>query len=194
MGPVGLALVLIASILTVCVLFGLALVLLEIGLQAEAHPLHMARKVAASLARNPLLVSPTLGALWLLCGWEVPAPVEAFLKLLGGSASPCALAGLGLFLAEKREASVDWNFAGGLALAKLVLHPALTWVLADRVFDLAPDLTHAAVVLAALPTGTGPFMVAEYYRREAALTSATILGTTILSLGSLMGWMLTMGL
>lgn len=193
LGPSSLAPTLIASILTVCVLFAFALVLLEIGLQAETHPLHMARKVALSLARNPLLVAPTVGAVFLLSGLGVPAPVNAFLKLLGGSASPCALVGLGLFLAEKREEQVHWLAIGALTLTKLVLHPALTWVLAARVFGLAPGLTHAAVLLAALPTGTGPFMVAEYYRREAALTSATILVTTIVSLGSLMVWMVVLG-
>jgi predicted permease len=59
-GPTALAPTLISAILTVCVLFAAALILIEIGLQAEAHPLHMARKVAGSLARNPLLVA--LGA------------------------------------------------------------------------------------------------------------------------------------
>ncbi|MBB3956459.1 putative permease [Novosphingobium sediminicola] len=122
----------------------------------------------------------------------MPAPVNAFLKLLGGSASPCALVGLGLFLAEKREASVHWTSIGALSLIKLILHPALTWFLAVEIFHLTPGLTHAAVLLAALPTGTGPFMVAEYYRREAALTSATILITTIASLATLMGWMAVM--
>jgi len=189
LGPSSLAPTLIAAILTVCVLFALALVLLEIGLQAQAHPLHMARKVALSLARNPLLVAPALGAVILLCGFNVPAPVNTFLKLLGGSASPCALVGLGLFLAEKQEEPTHWPAIGLLTFAKLILHPALTWLLAARVFHLTPALTHAAVLLAALPTGTGPFMVAEYYRREAALTSATILVTTIVSLGSLMVWM-----
>jgi malonate transporter and related proteins len=40
-------------------------------------------------------------------------------------------------------------------------------------------------VLAALPTGTGPFMLAEYYRREAHITSRTILLSTLGSLVSL---------
>ncbi|RVR01195.1 AEC family transporter, partial [Enterobacter hormaechei] len=31
-----------------------------------------------------------------------------------------------------------------------------------------PLLVHTAVLLAALPTGTGPFMLAEFYRREAS--------------------------
>ncbi|SEJ04955.1 hypothetical protein SAMN05192539_100677 [Paraburkholderia diazotrophica] len=42
-----------------------------------------------------------------------------------------------------------------------------------------------AVLLAALPTGTGPYMLAEFYRREAHITSQTILLSTLGSLISL---------
>jgi predicted permease len=42
-----------------------------------------------------------------------------------------------------------------------------------------------AVLLAALPTGTGPFMLAEFYRREAHITARTILLSTVGSLVSL---------
>jgi predicted permease len=46
---------------------------------------------------------------------------------------------------------------------------------------LTPFLTHACVLLAALPTGTGPFMLAEFYRREADVTGRVILVSTVLS-------------
>jgi hypothetical protein len=42
-----------------------------------------------------------------------------------------------------------------------------------------------AVLLAALPTGTGPYMLAEFYGREARITSQTILLSTLGSLVSL---------
>ena len=61
-----------------------------------------------------------------------------------------------------------------LVFLKLLVHPVIAWVLATQVFGLPPFLTHAAVLLAALPTGTGPFMLAELYRREAGITSTTM--------------------
>jgi predicted permease len=63
-----------------------------------------------------------------------------------------------------------------------VLQPAITWFLATSVFSLSPLLTHTAVLLAALPTGAGPFMLAEFYRREAGVTSNVVLSSTVLSL------------
>src|SRR5258708_15903676 len=52
----------IATILVTCILFALAIVLIELGLQTERKPhklgLAVVRSVARSLARNPLIVSP----------------------------------------------------------------------------------------------------------------------------------------
>ncbi|MEE7478135.1 AEC family transporter [Methylobacterium hispanicum] len=188
LGPGSLGPTTVAVILTVCVVFAGAIVLIEAGLQGEGRgggrrgP--VVRTVALALLRNPLLVAPFCGALVPLLGLGVPAPVEAFLKLLGGAASPCALVALGLFLAERRGAergarsrhTIMW-----LAGLKLVAHPLLAYGLGRFVFDLPPLALHTAVLMAALPTGTGPFMLAEFYRREAALTADTVLVSTVLS-------------
>jgi len=170
----------IATILVACVLFAFAIVLIEIGLQTERTPHKLGLKVLRSLARNPLIVSPIAGVLFASLHVAMPASADTFLKLLAGAASPCALVSLGLFLAEKRPSG---SGAGSVSLwltgAKLIGQPALAWWLAARVFGLSPMLVEMAVVLAALPTGTGPFMLAEFYEREAHITSRTILLSTV---------------
>jgi predicted permease len=182
LGQEALAPTTIASIITVCVLFGVAITLIEIGLQSEARALHLVRKVAVSLARNPLLVAPVLGAIFPVTGFQVPAFSETFLKMLGGAASPCALVALGLFLAAETKRSDDSTSATAvLVTLKLVVHPIIAWVLASFVFHLTPTLTRTVVLLAALPTGTGPFMLAEFYAREAVVTSRVILISTMIS-------------
>jgi malonate transporter and related proteins len=175
----------IATILVTCVLFALAIVLIEAGLQTERTPHKLGLAVVRSLTRNPLIVSPIAGALVACTHVTVPQSVETFLKLLSGAASPCALVSLGLFLAEKRPAATAPRGSLLLTGSKLLLHPVLTWWLAARVFALPPMLVQMAVVLAALPTGTGPFMLAEFYQREAHITSRTILLSTLGSLVSL---------
>lgn len=73
--------------------------------------------------------------------------------------TPCGLGIAGCIPGRKRggaQAS-SWPLVG----LKLVGQPALTWVLAYKVFNL--------------PTGTGPFMLAEYSNLEAGLISRTIL-------------------
>jgi len=179
-GRSSLAAVTIASIITVCILFGAAIVIIEISLQTERHTARLIRKVGFSLLRNPLLVAPVLGAGCSAAGLHMPDSAETFFKLLGGAASPCALVGLGLFLAQKRLAAQSHGSVPvWLALAKLILQPALTWFFAYRVFAIPTTLAQIAVLVAALPTGTGPFMLAEFYQREATLTSQTILLSTL---------------
>ncbi|HEY1411038.1 MAG TPA: AEC family transporter, partial [Rhodopila sp.] len=173
----------IATIITVCAYFAVAIVLIEVGLQTETRRSHVAIKVGRSLLRNPLLLAPALGALIPIAGLTIPAPVETFLKLLGGAASPCALVALGLFLgAERKSTSRNLGATALLAGSKLILHPIVAWVLATRVFGLSPLLTHTAVLLAALPTGTGPFILAELYGREADVTSSVVLASTVVSI------------
>jgi malonate transporter len=193
-GRVALAPTLIAVILTVCILFAIALILIEVGVQAGAPGGagrgRMIARVATSVGRNPLVIAPAAGALVLASGVAMPVPVETFLKLLGGAASPCALVALGLFLAEKRAtAPPPVRAVAGLVALKLIAVPALTWLLATRVFALSAPMTHIAVLLAALPTGTGPFMVAEYYRREAGLTARVVLVSTVLSLATITAYL-----
>jgi malonate transporter and related proteins len=187
-GPGMLGLTTIAAIITVCLLFAVAIILIEIGLQTEAHPAHLLLKVGRSLIRNPLLVAPALGACWAATGIALPGSAETFLHLLGDAASPCALVALGLFLGERRAAAPDAaqgsDLPGTILLVglKLIAQPVITWVLATQLFRLAPPLTHLVVVLSALPTGTGPFMLAEFYGREATVTARAILLSTVGSL------------
>lgn len=184
-GKDSLAPTTVATIVTVCALFAVAIVLIEIGLQSEIRRTRLALTVARSLIKNPLLVAPALGAILAATGVALPESAETFFKLLGNAASPCALVALGLFLAQKRQAA-DPDAAATLLLAafKLILQPAIAWGLASYVFGLSSALTHIAVLLAALPTGTGPFMLAEFYGREASVTSNAILISTIFSLAT----------
>lgn len=180
----------ISIIITVCVTFAFAIILIEIGMQTEKKPLRLIWKVARSLIRNPLIFAPALGTLVSFSGLTIPAPAETFLKMLGGAASPCALVALGLFLAQTRKIERDSvNAIAFLVSVKLIVMPLATWLLAVYVFKLPPHLAQSATLLAALPAGTGPFMLAEHYRREAAITSNVILYSTVLSVFTLSGFL-----
>lgn len=177
LGEAGLEPALIATLIVVCVLFAIAVVCIEIGLQTERSYFHAVTKVIKALAKNPLVVSPILGTIWALSGAALPSPLDEFLQLLGNATTPCALVSLGLFLAHKQTGSAKG--ALGLVGIKLILHPLLTWYLAFHLFALPPLWAKSALLMSALPTGTGPFMLAEFYRREAAVVSRTVLLSTI---------------
>ncbi|WP_158939797.1 AEC family transporter [Burkholderia sp. S171] len=182
-GHASLAPAVIATILTVCVLFAVGIVLIELGLQTDKRWGATFGKVLRSLITNPLLFAPFAGWLCSGAGLTISGGADTFLKLLGAAASPCALVALGLFLGEKSEGgAVKLKTTTALVFAKLVAQPLLTGWLAFHVFALPALWAKTAVILSALPTGTGPFMLAEFYRREAAVTSSTILFSTVISL------------
>lgn len=180
LGDAGLLPAIIATLIVACLLFAVGIVLVEISLQEEKHPLRSILKIGKSLAANPLLIAPIVGSAWAASGRALPPAATQFLSLLGMAATPCALVSLGLFLAQKQEGRRDGTT--WLAAAKLVLQPLVTWFFAFRVFELPALWAHSALLLSALPTGTGPFMLASFYGREAAVVSRVILLTTLGSL------------
>ncbi|MPQ77308.1 AEC family transporter [Hydrogenovibrio sp. JE_KL2] len=181
----------IASIIVVSVVFAMAIILIEVGLQAEVA-LHLkVKNVLKAVFLNPLILSPIAGVAVAAMSIHLPQGVETFLKLLGSAASPAALVSLGLFLADSMAAQAAAKNGGGssssktawtLTFIKLIIQPLLVAWLALYVFDMNHQLAMMAILLAALPTGTGPFMLAEYYRREAVVTAQTVLFSTAVSL------------
>lgn len=183
-GPEGLTAAIISMILTACVLFALSIVFIEFGVQSSPKLSETLRKTALSLVKNPLIAAPILGGLVAATPLSIPAPLLEFTRLLGASASPCALVTIGLFLAQTDNKCMQSGTTTVLAL-KLLLLPALTAVLAFYVFDMPPVYKQAAVLLATLPTGTGPFMLATLYKRNSQLVSQVIFLSTVISVLSI---------
>lgn len=183
-GPASLTAATISAIITVSVLFALAVIVLALG-QDDGDSLGtVAARVGLSLLKNPMLLAPALGALYAGVGPPLPAGVDRFLTLLAAAASPCALVSLGLFIADT-QGRPRLGSVSMLVVLKLVGQPLLTLVLAHWVFGLAPLQTAIAVVLAGLPTGTGPFILAKMYERDAGTTAWSILASTVLSIGTI---------
>jgi malonate transporter len=184
-GRESLPLATIAAVLTVCVLFAVALILVETGLQTGGMSHRCVLRAACGLGKNPLLIAPVAGVAWSTSGLLVSVPVETFLHMMAGSATPCALMALGLFVSVRRDnAKMSWVPMAFTAL-KLIGQPVLTAIVAIGFLRLPHPVAGIAIVMAALPTGTGPFMLAEYYDRGAVVTAQTILLSTATSIVTL---------
>lgn len=193
-GPASIPAVVVATLLTATVLFAISIAIIETDLQKSSSWRRTTMFVARALFRNPLVVSPLVGMAFAATGLSLPAPVLHFTTLLGGAASPCALVAIGMFLAQSAGAASEPRIVktvSRLVGLKLIFQPAVTGWLAFRVFDLPTVWSHSALLLSALPIGTGPFMLAQLYRREAAVTSRAILVSTVISMVTvslLIGW------
>jgi predicted permease len=191
-GQASLPAAVIATLFTACVLFLFSIVLIEFDLHRGASHWRTVRKVLLSLLRNPLLLAPVAGLAIGLTGLPLPSSIERFVSLLGGAASPCALVCIGLFLAQERVVSHDASSIGVLVGLKLLIQPAATALLAFYVFDVPSLWSHAAVLLSALPIGSGPFTIAKLYGLEAGVTSGAILISHLFSVATvsiLVAWL-----
>jgi len=191
-GPESAPASIIATLFTACVLFLFAVVVVEIDLQKGHNFWATLGKVIPTLLRSPLLVAPVAGLVVGLAGIPVPEPFINFTTLLGGAASPAALICIGLFLAQESVVSDDAVSIGILVSLKLILQPLVTAVLAFHVFTMPPLWSHSAVILSALPIGSGPFTIAKLYGLEAGVTSGSILAShifAVVTVSLLVGWL-----
>ncbi|WP_278489323.1 AEC family transporter [Achromobacter insolitus] len=180
LGPDSMAPATFTTLLTASVLFGFAIALIEFDRQQTPNLPSTLFKVGRALLRNPLLAAPLLGLAWAFTGLALPEGVDRYAALLGASASPCALVTIGLFLAQT-ETSSSGPGVMRLVSGKLLLQPAVTALLAFYVFAMPPVWAWTAVLMSALPIGTGPFMLAQMYGRDARVTSRAILVSTVAS-------------
>ena len=178
-GPESAPASIIATLFTACILFLFAVVVVEIDLQKGNNIWATIAKVSKALFTSPLLIAPFAGLCIGLSGVKMPSPFESFATLLGGAASPVALVCIGLFLAQERVVSHDAASIGILVTLKLILQPAVTAFLAFYVFKMPPLWSHSAVILSALPIGSGPFTIAKLYGLEAGVTSGAILASHV---------------
>ena len=191
-GPESAPASIIATLFTACVLFLFAIVVIEIDLQKGYSFWSTGAKVARAIFTSPLFIAPVAGLVVGLSGLSVPEPLINFTMLLGGAASPAALVCIGLFLAQERVVTHDIKSIGLLVSMKLVLQPAITAFLAFYVFSMPPLWSHSAVILSALPIGSGPFTIAKLYGIEAGVTSGSILTShvfAVLTVSLLVAWL-----
>lgn len=167
----------------------LAVIPIEIARQQKSDVLKIVGRVLGAMVRNPMIIAPCAGLLWAWSGWELPIFVETYTGILGAAAGPCALFSIGLFLVGKplTEGSME---VVSMTLAKLVLHPLLTAVAVLLLFPTDPLWAMVAILSAALPIGSGPFVLAQAQGIYVRRTSTVMLVTTLLSVVTISGFFL----
>lgn len=162
------------------IVFGSLIVILITGAQDRRMSLGVFKTVGTGLLKNPMIVAIVLGLLWASTGWDLPEPVNEFLFILGGAATPGALFAIGASLAAKSAERIE--VAGWLSICKLVLHPAAVAIFALYVFPVDPYAAAVMIAAASLPVAGNVFMLAQHYGVAPARVSASILISTAFSI------------
>jgi malonate transporter len=185
-GPDGALPATIAAVFGSTVMMALSVILVEIDLQSGSGVFKSLWKVIRAILRNPLLIAAALGM--SVAGFELtlPVPLVNFLDLIGKAAAPCALFAIGLFLVGK-SLTTGAGEVGLAVIVKMLLQPALTWLLALIFLEPGSLWFNAAILLAALPTAANAFVLARQYDLFIARASGIILISTALSVFTLSG-------
>lgn len=139
--------------------------------------------VIRSIALHPFIIATAVGVGAAFLGVSPPEPVENLIAYLAQAAAPCALFAMGATLALRPLNRIPPEL-GYLVPVKLILHPALMYLALGYVGSFDPVWVFTAVLLAALPTATNVFVIAQHYGVWVERVSATILTTTMLSVFS----------
>ncbi len=152
------------------------------------------RRLATSLTtacKNPIVLSLMLGLLLKTLGVVLPATLMHVLAMLAGAALPCALLVLGASLASLRVQS--WLRAIAVTGCKLLLFPALVWLLAVHVMHLGAAVSAALVLLASCPVGVNAALVVQADGKDAGVVSSAILLSSALCMASMPFWLWVLG-
>lgn len=172
------------------IVFSSLIVILITGSRDGRMSLAVLRTVGLGLIKNPMIVSISLGLAFAATGLKLPAPVNEFVSILGGAATPGALFAIGASLASKSAERL--YIAGYLSFCKLVLHPAFVAIGALLLFPVEPFTAVIIVSAAALPVAGNVYILAQHYGVAPQRVSAAILVSTAISIVTLpivIAWM-----
>jgi len=113
--------------------------------------------------------------------------------MMAAAVTPAALFGLGGALNDYKL-SESWGQSLAMALLKLIVQPAIAWVIMVPMLHIDHDLARYGVLLAAMPAGINVYVFATYYNRSVHIAANTILISTVLSVLTVSGWLYLLGL
>jgi malonate transporter and related proteins len=163
--------------------FAIAPMMMALAGGEKAPPMELALGVAKRIVLHPFIIATAVGVLAAWAQFEPPAPVARLLEYLALAAAPCALFAMGVTLALRPRKRMPKEI-GLIAALKLIVHPVLCYVVLSLVGNFDPVWIYSAVLLAALPTATNVFVIAQQYGVWVERASASLLVTTILSVGT----------
>ena len=133
-------------------------------------------KVFRNIVFNPLLIACVAGLSVQMIGWKIPTALVRTCEVVGASAFPMALLGIGSQLASI-AVSGQWSdslLATGL---KCILCPLIGWLVASWLGLVGVEL-QVILLLCAMPTAVSSYVLADQMHGDADLAaSAVVIGT-----------------
>jgi hypothetical protein len=146
----------------------------------ERHIGALLGQIAKKVFLHPFIIATIVGVAAAIIEFTPPIPIARLIDYLAQAAAPCALFAMGVTLALRPLKRVPPEL-GYIIPFNLVVHPLLMYLSLSWFGDFDPIWVYTAVLLAALPTATNVFVIAQQYGVWVERASATILLSTMLS-------------
>ena len=165
-------------------LFTVTTVLLEYGRNAKNSLRTLPFEVFKGLVKNPIIVGIAVGLILNRAAIPLPGPIDQVAEYMQQAVAPCALFSLGASLTRyglvgRLQESLQ------LIAMKMLLMPALVWILTSVVFELSPLVAMVATLTAAQPVGVNVYLFAQRYHSAQALATTSVFLSTVFSIATL---------
>ena len=163
--------------------FAIAPLMMALSGDDKTSPAELILGVLRKVALHPFIIATAVGVAAAYFELRPPLAVERLLEYLSSAAAPCALFAMGVTLGLRPLKRIPVELAP-IALLKLVGHPLLCYVTLSWIGGFSEVWILSAVLLAALPTATNVFVIAQQYHVWVERASASVLLTTCISVGT----------
>jgi malonate transporter len=136
--------------------------------------------VLKNIFTHPFILATIAGIMAAAFHFQPPEPVNNLLTSLTGAAAPCSLFAIGVSIALRPSGRIPAAIPFLLSM-KLVIHPIIVYFFVSWVGDFDRIWVYSAILLAALPTATNVFVIAQQNNAWVERASSMILFSTGLS-------------
>ncbi|MEK1855536.1 MAG: AEC family transporter, partial [Phyllobacterium sp.] len=136
--------------------------------------------VVRKIFGHPFIIATIFGVGAAITGLQPPVAIERMIDLLAKAAAPCALFAMGATLALRPIKRVPKELYLIVPL-KLLIQPLLIFGVLSVAGNFPPVWISAAMLMAALPTATNVFVIAQQYGVWVERASSSVLATTLFS-------------
>lgn len=157
--------------------------LMAVGMLARHGQVGVFREIV----RNPLVIATVCGLLYNVFGPELGSTLSAVLDRLGGAAVTLGLLAVGAALRWGRIEG-SWVGAGWIVVVKLMLLPAIAWVL-GRQLGLDGMMFDLLILFAALPSASSAYILAMRMGGDGPGVAWLISVTTLLAMPTIALWL-----
>lgn len=164
--------------------FTLAPTLMAIGDKKPQHVFSLISGIVTRIITHPFILATIAGIIAAWFRYQPPTAIDELLERASAAAAPCALFAMGVTAALRPLRRVPPELIWLIPI-KLLLHPLLMYLLLSRLPGLDPTWLHAAVLLAALPSATNVFVIAQQYHVWEERASSAVVVSTLLSVFTL---------